>query len=391
MKTTLYDYCRTHDRPELLREWHPAKNAPLTPEGITYGSKRSVWWKCKKGHEWQTAVYTRAAGSGCPYCAGKRAWPGENDLASQRPDLATQWHPTKNNGVTPADIPLGSHHMAWWVCEKGHEWKAIVKSRAIGGTGCPVCANRALLPGINDLATTHPELARQWHPAKNGSLTPHDVMAGTRRKVWWRCDRGHEWQAAVSSRAVGTGCPVCAGKTAIPGENDLASLFPAIAAQWHPTRNGGLTPEKLPPYSNKKAWWLCPLGHEYTAAVAARITDRSGCPYCAGRKVLPGFNDLATLEPKVAAQWHPTLNGALTPEQVTTGSHKKVWWECPNGHIWKAVIYSRAGPGSRKCGCPVCAGRIQPERTERYRLAMAEHEKFPRAHAPKQNREKLEV
>lgn len=391
MKTTLYDYCRTHDRPELLREWHPAKNAPLTPEGTTYGSKRSVWWKCKKGHEWQTAVYTRAAGSGCPYCAGKRAWPGENDLASQRPDLATQWHPTKNNGVTPADIPLGSHHMAWWVCEKGHEWKAIVKSRAIGGTGCPVCANRALLPGINDLATTHPELARQWHPAKNGSLTPHDVMAGTRRKVWWRCDRGHEWQAAVSSRAVGTGCPVCAGKTAIPGENDLASLFPAIAAQWHPTRNGGLTPEKLTPYSNKKAWWLCPLGHEYTAAVAARITDRSGCPYCAGRKVLPGFNDLATLEPKVAAQWHPTLNGALTPEQVTTGSHKKVWWECPNGHIWKAVIYSRAGPGSRKCGCPVCAGRIQPERTERYRLAMAEHEKFPRAHAPKQNREKLEV
>lgn len=391
MKTTLYDYCRTHDRPELLREWHPAKNAPLTPEGITYGSKRSVWWKCKKGHEWQTAVYTRAAGSGCPYCAGKRAWPGENDLASQRPDLATQWHPTKNNGVTPADIPLGSHHMAWWVCEKGHEWKAIVKSRAIGGTGCPVCANRALLPGINDLATTHPELARQWHPAKNGSLTPHDVMAGTRRKVWWRCDRGHEWQAAVSSRAVGTGCPVCAGKTAIPGENDLASLFPAIAAQWHPTRNGGLTPEKLTPYSNKKAWWLCPLGHEYTAAVAARITDRSGCPYCAGRKVLPGFNDLATLEPKVAAQWHPTLNGALTPEQVTTGSHKKVWWECPNGHIWKAVIYSRAGPGSRKCGCPVCAGRIQPERTERYRLAMAEYEKFPRAHAPKQNREKLEV
>ena len=391
MKTTLYDYCRTHDRPELLREWHPAKNAPLTPEGITYGSKRSVWWKCKKGHEWQTAVYTRAAGSGCPYCAGKRAWPGENDLASQRPDLATQWHPTKNNGVTPADIPLGSHHMAGWVCEKGHEWKAIVKSRAIGGTGCPVCANRALLPGINDLATTHPELARQWHPAKNGSLTPHDVMAGTRRKVWWRCDRGHEWQAAVSSRAVGTGCPVCAGKTAIPGENDLASLFPAIAAQWHPTRNGGLTPEKLTPYSNKKAWWLCPLGHEYTAAVAARITDRSGCPYCAGRKVLPGFNDLATLEPKVAAQWHPTLNGALTPEQVTTGSHKKVWWECPNGHIWKAVIYSRAGPGSRKCGCPVCAGRIQPERTERYRLAMAEHEKFPRAHAPKQNREKLEV
>lgn len=391
MRTTLYDYCWTHDRPELLREWHPVKNAPLTPEGITYGSKRSVWWKCKKGHEWQAMVYTRAAGSGCPYCAGKRAWLGENDLASQRPDLAAQWHPTKNNGVTPADIPLGSHHMAWWVCDKGHEWKAIVKSRTMGGTGCPVCANRALLPGVNDLAATHPELARQWHPEKNRALTPHDLGAGTRRKVWWRCDRGHEWQAAVSSRAAGAGCPVCAGRAVIPGENDLASLFPEIAAQWHPTRNGVLTPEKLTPYSNRKVWWRCPLGHEYAAAVSARTMNGSDCPYCSGRKALPGFNDLATLEPKVAAQWHPTLNGALTPEQVTTGSHKKVWWECPNGHIWKAVIYSRAGPSSRKCGCPVCAGRIQPERTERYRLAMAEHEKFSRAGAPKQNREKLEV
>ena len=95
-------------------------------------------------------------------------------------------------------------------------------------------------------------------PGQNGSLAPHDVMAGTRRKVWWRCDRGHEWQAAVSSRAVGTGCPVCAGKTAIPGENDLASLFPAIAAQWHPTRNGGLAPEKLAPYSNKKPGGYAP-------------------------------------------------------------------------------------------------------------------------------------
>ena len=139
--------------------------------GITYGSKRSVWWKCKKGHEWQTAVYTRAAGSGFP--TARENGPGrERTTWPPSGPIWPQWHPTKNNGVTPADIPLGSHHMAWWVCEKGHEWKAIVKSRAIGGTGCPVCANRALLPGINDLATTHPELARQWHPAKTEAWRP---------------------------------------------------------------------------------------------------------------------------------------------------------------------------------------------------------------------------
>ncbi len=357
MKQSLQDFCTGEQRLELLEEWDDSKNGSLTPRSVSYGSKTKVWWRCKKGHKWQTAVYTRTAGSGCPYCAGKMAWPGANDLATQRPDLAAQWHPTKNSGVTPADIPLGSHHMAWWVCDRGHEWRASVKSRSISGTGCPVCANRMLLPGVNDLASTHPELVRQWHPVKNGSLTPRDVVAGTRRKVWWRCDRGHEWQAAVSSRAAGTGCPVCAGKAVIPGENDLASLFPAISEQWHPTRNGALTPEQLTPYSNRKVWWLCPLGHTYAAAVGARTTNGSGCPYCAGRKVLAGFNDLATLDPKVAAQWYPSLNGALTPEMVTVGSRKKVWWQCPDGHVWRAAIYSRTG--EKKCGCPVCAGNCK--------------------------------
>ena len=89
-------------------------------------------------------------------------------------------------------------------------------------SGCPVCANRMVLAGVNDLATINPELARQWHPTKNGDLTPRDVLAGSRRKVWWICDQGHEWQADVSSRNHGTGCPVCAGKKVISGENDFA-------------------------------------------------------------------------------------------------------------------------------------------------------------------------
>lgn len=372
MRTTLSEYCTGHDRPALLAEWDGEKNAPLTPENITYGSKRRVWWKCDRGHEWQAMVYTRTgAESGCPYCAGKKAYPGGNDLASQRPDLAKQWHPTKNRGRTPADVTVGSHYKAWWLCEKGHEWRAIVKSRAIGGTNCPICANRQLVPGENDLSVTHPDLARQWHPMKNGTLTPRDVLAGTRRKVWWRCEKGHEWQAAIYARASsGAGCPVCAGKLVIPGENDLASRFPELARQWHPTRNGNLTPDSVTPYSKKKVWWRCPLGHDYQASVGARTVNGSACPYCANRKVLPGFNDLATLEPKTAAQWHPTLNGGLTPSMVTAGSHRKVWWMCPSGHVWKAMIYARAGP--QKSGCPVCAGKARPERMERYRLALAD-------------------
>ena len=98
----------------------------------------------------------------------------------------------------------------------------------------------------------------------------------------------------------------------------------------------------------------------------------TGCPYCAGKRVIPGENDLASLYPEVAAQWHPTLNGTLTPDQVTAGSHRTAWWECPSGHIWKAIVYSRAGP--QKCGCPVCAGKVRPERQECYRRMLAEME-----------------
>ncbi len=147
----------------------------------------------------------------------------------------------------------------------------------------------------------------------------------------------------------------------------MASAFPDIAAQWHPAKNGSLTPRCCAPASNRRVWWLCPLGHEYQAAVGARTVSGSDCPYCTGRKVLKGFNDLAAVEPKIAAQWHPTLNGALTPEAVTAGSARKVWWQCADGHVWKAVIYSRTG--KEKCGCPVCAGRFNRARQLRYKAA----------------------
>ena len=105
-----------------------------------------------------------------------------------------------------------------------------------------------------------------------------------------------------------------------------------------------MTPDAVSPYSNRKVWWRCELGHEYRAAVSARTMGGTGCPYCTGKKVLAGLNDLTTLEPKIAAQWHPALNGALTPEMVTAGNTKSVWWQCPEGHVWRAIVYSRAGP-----------------------------------------------
>lgn len=272
MGQSLLEYCTRYDRRELLVQWHPEKNGALTPERVTSGSHRSVWWRCSQGHEWQSPAYARAGGrTGCPYCAGKRVAPGM-DLRSQYPDIADQ-----------------------------------------------------------------------WHPEKNGQLTPDQFSPGSVRRVWWRCERGHEWQAEVYSRAAGHGCPVCTGQKVLPGENDLKSYDPELASQWHPQKNGTLTPSAVSVTSNRKVWWLCERGHEWQSAVSVRTGKRSGCPYCANRKVLAGFNDLKTVQPLVAAQWHPTKNGSLEPHMVLPGSSKRVWWRCTDGHEWRAVIYSRTG------------------------------------------------
>lgn len=167
MRTTFYDYCVDHGETALLAQWHPERNGTLTPRDVSYGSKRRVWWACERGHAWQAVVYTRTGGAGCPYCTGKRAWSGENDLASTHPDLAAQWHPTKNRGVAPADVLPGSHYKAWWACERGHEWRAMVKSR-VSGTGC---APPARTGGWFPAKTTWPPPIPAWRPS------------GTRRKT----------------------------------------------------------------------------------------------------------------------------------------------------------------------------------------------------------------
>lgn len=192
MKKTLREFCGESGQSQLLEQWDAQRNLPLTPDLVTYGSKQKVWRKCEKGHIWQASVWTRTgSGTYCPFCAEKMPVAGENDLQSRYPELARERHPMHNE-ITPQQVLPGSHKAVWWVCKRGHEWKASVKSRVVG-SGCPVCANRKILLNENDLATEFPEIAAQWHPTKNGTCTAHDVTSGSRRKIWWICDKGHAW------------------------------------------------------------------------------------------------------------------------------------------------------------------------------------------------------
>ena len=130
-----------------------------------------------------------------------------------------------------------------------------------------------------NLEVINPNVAKQWHPIKNGSLTSRGVVPASHKKAWWVCSKGHEWQARVASRNSGSGCPYCSGRR-VCEDNCLQTVNPGLAKEWHPSKNGSLTPKGVAPYSNKKAWWTCQKGHEWEAVIESR-SNGTGCPHCA--------------------------------------------------------------------------------------------------------------
>ena len=267
--------------PELITEWNYEKNGDLQPQGITAMSHKKVWWKCPKGHEWEAAVSKRAMGRNCPYCSGRYAIKGETDLATTYPSLVSEWHPYMNKGLTPDSVTAGSGKQVWWKCQYGHEWQAIIVNRTTHKRGCPYCARRLPIQKENDLGTINPKLANEWNASKNGLLVPEQVLPGSHKKVWWKCEHGHEWKAQIKSRVSGNGCPYCANQKVLVGYNDLSTTNPSIAAEWCNSKNGELLPQNVTAGSTKKVWWQCSKGHEWNASITSRSHMKSGCPICA--------------------------------------------------------------------------------------------------------------
>ena len=349
--------CLTTLMPRLARQWHPTRNAPLTPRDVTPQSNKKVWWRCSRDseHEWPATIANRARSPGCPVCRGIRASPSTS-LAALAPEVAREFHPTKNARLRPEDLPVGSDHLVWWRCPKGpdHEWRTRVRKRTMLGRGCPFCggARTSLQTSLHVRA---PRLAAEWHPTRNGALTPRQVGIGSKQYVWWRCrrHRHHEWQAIVKVRMKGDyGCPFCAGFRASP-EHSLATTHPALARQWHPTRNGKVTACDVLPGAAKIAWWKCRKGsdHEWRAQVSERTRSSGACPFCSGLR-LSVTNSVVKLAPAMARWWHPTRNGRKTAAGVRLASTRPVWWKCPEGpdHEWR-----REPNVQKKFGCPFCS------------------------------------
>jgi hypothetical protein len=480
--------------PALLNEWNWEKNNDKKPEDFTPRSQSKVWWKCEKGHSWQATISnrTRDTQNLCPICSN-RLLGEDNSLAQVRPDIAKDWHPSKNAPLTPNDVVAGGYRKVWWVCKHGHEWQTTIGSRVNTGTGCSKCSLqtsrieiavysemealfddvawrekisgyecdiylrdshigveidgvywhrrrpeqelaksaafetegvqlfriredglpllserdvsfkssedeflvisrlvRSLLkfaefpepqsaklreyikgPGLinetlyrklvanlpapppgHSLADKHPEIAKQWASDLNAPLSPEHFRPQANKKVWWRCENDHTWKTTPNIRVFqGTGCPSCLRQIVLaPADRNLAVVNPGLANEWHPERNGELRPADVWPNSNQKIWWQCSKGHEWPATVASRAAG-NGCPYCYGRYATKE-NNLASKYPELLAEWDRERNANLDPSEFTPHVGKKVWWRCMKGHSWQATIYNRT---KNKSGCPVCA------------------------------------
>lgn len=318
-------------KPELALEWHPTKNGSLTPQMVSVFSSKRVWWQRKEYRfgkefvlEWDALVSNRSNGSDCPYTSvpPRKLLVGFNDLQSTNPELAEKWHPDKNGDLKPDMVFENTDRHVWWQHktfrwgkEFIHEWQASPKDVKRGGDncGCPICHGTKVLTGYNDLLTFFPELCEEWDYDQNAALglTPETVTPGSNKKVHWICKWcGHSWKAMILNRtSKQSSCPKCSQRT--------QTSFPEQAIY----------------YYFKKVWWThtitqnnVPSVHSWEASPNSRTNMESGCPFCSNKKVLPGFNDLETRIPEIAALWDYDKNHPMKPCEFTAASGKKVYW-----------------------------------------------------------------
>lgn len=272
-------------------------------------------------------------------------------------ELMEQWDYEKNQNLNLDKLTLGSGKVAWWKCEKGHSYDASIKSKTIGNLKCPICSNRRILKGYNDLATTNPELLSDWDYEKN-TISPDEITAGAEKMIWWKCPNNHSYQSFAFNRKKGVGCPYCDGKKVLVGYNDLATTNPGLAKEWDYKKNSNLKPTDITAGSHKKVHWICPNGHEWIVSVKERNMGQN-CPYCSNKRVLVGYNDLYTycinnhLEDVINE--FDTDKNKFTMKDVTAGSDRDTWWKCPNGHSYKSSPSRRVMRGS---GCGICSHNI---------------------------------
>lgn len=402
------------NKPHLIKEWNFEKNGKLRPEHFTVSSGRKVWWRCKRfpEHEWKASIANRIRGKGCPYCTTQTSEPEirivcelrklfgqrnvdwrikicgyEVDVFLKHSEVCIEfdglkWHEKRNIkdkqknkelnnlGFTiirlrqkplpligSLDISVNSEFTKKDMNSLISNLKIILHEKWLNDCENYIKKNDFINqkdynkfinylpnpPPEHSLMSKYPDVCSEWDYEKNYPLTPKNFLPFSHRKVWWKCVLGHEYQAVIAIKTAGKKCQKC---------NTLQVLFSEIASEWHPYKNGDLTPDQVTKNSRKRVWWRCKSnnGHEWQATIDNRSRG-TRCPYCAGSYATPSHN-LKVVAPDLCNEWHPNKNLSSVPENYLPNSNKIVWWSCKQNpqHEWQDMINRRRNGK----GCPFC-------------------------------------
>lgn len=289
--------------PKLAAEWHPTLNGALLPTEVAIMSQKSVFWLGKCGHHWDTVISNRSLGAGCLYCSGQKALKGFNDFETFYPELAAEWHPTKNGTLLASEVTTTSGKKVFWLGKCGHVFDIRVSHRSKRNHGCPECAEKlvgkknATPKNGRDVTTTHPHLIAEWIVERNLPKLMSDYKSGSDTVAWWKCFKNHEWEAAIGTRSAGYGCNKCGSiETGIKRStpeigSSLADNFPNLIAEWHPMLNSEKLPTQVKSGSAFRVWWVCSKNHEPWQTTVYSRTGKipSSCPTCCHNSYISKF------------------------------------------------------------------------------------------------------
>lgn len=399
----------------LLAEWDYSKNSSVDPLTIADYSNKKFYWICPEGHSYLMSVSKKASGRNCPVCSNRIVINGINDFATTRPELLKEWDYEKNNslGLFPDKLAAGSGKKAWWICDKGHSYQTSLYLRSAKQLGCPYCSHQKLLKGFNDLETLNPELLKEWDYEKN-MILPSEIMSHTIKKVWWKCRSGHSYQMTTASKTRGRGCPICAmaTHTSFPEQaiffyiekvfpdainayrnykQELDIFVPSIRTaieydgyKAHKTKvnkdlqKSELCKEKGIRLIRLREDNLPTLDDHYSTIILLKQSNIRAletairelfmvlCISCdinvtrdeiEIKERYDNFKkdrSLQEVSPEISKEWHPFLNGSITPDNVYAKTGHKYWWQCEKGHAWQATPAKRVSVG--QC-CPYCSNQ----------------------------------
>lgn len=335
--------------PELIKEWDYDKNKELKPSELSPYSNKKVWWKCSKcGYQWEATPHNRnklRKATNCPNCA--------KALQISFPELAIFYYIKEIfkdaiSGYKDLGFELDIYIplLKVGIEYDGENWHTDINKDLIKDNLC--IKNKIQLirireprcPNFNSSSKVYKLITKKEDELEKVIKNLLNDLNINSEKININIDKDRmNISSCIFHKEI---------KDSLKFQNEK------LAQEWHPSKNGNIKPENVKPHSHKKVWWLGVCGHEWQAPIYSRNTKKINCPICSGKRILKGYNDLTTTNPKLAKEWNYNKNGNLTPDKVNSGSHKKVWWRGVCGHEWQAPIYSRNVGKS----CPYCSNRL---------------------------------